>query len=180
MSSERTDDAVRALENALKVAKNEGEAASVQNALQMVQNYKTMREQVERRNREIAEANGKASATQPLLRDATSKEEEAAPPKLASRNSTEFPPRGPHKTLVGKLTAVECGMPAMMDFKLVAANGTTSLHSDNYYKVQFSALGFIPAGELHPCTDIQGMQAKVEFVEVVGTAPVIIAVELRK
>ena len=177
MANQRIDDAVRVLENALHIAKNQAETSSVQNMLEMVQNYKTTRERAEAHNRAIAEATG--GQERQALRDATGKDEVVTPPRLASRKSPSSTP-GVRKTLVGKLTAVQCGMPAVMDLKLVTGSTSTALHSDNYYQVQFSALGFTPEGELHPCSDIEGMQAKVEFVEIPGDASQIIAVELRK
>ena len=178
IASERADDAVRVLENALKVAKDSGETASVENALRMAQNYKDMRERIDERNRTTAEAN--ASAERPVIRDATEKDGETAPPRLVTRKSSEFPPHGIHRILTGKVTSVDCHMPAVLDLKFVVGSNTTALHSDNYYKVQFSALGFTPNGELHPCTDLQGMQAKIEFVEIAGDVHQIVSVELRK
>jgi hypothetical protein len=72
-------------------------------------------------------------------------------------------------------------MPAKMELKLESRGATVVLHSDNYYKVRFSAVGFIPAGELHPCTELEGMRARVEFVEASGSKPgQITSVELQK
>ena len=67
-----------------------------------------------------------------------------------------------------------------MDLKFEGKDGTVALHANNYYKIQFSAMGFVPTGELHPCSDIKGMQARVEFVESTGKAGQITAIELRK
>ena len=71
-------------------------------------------------------------------------------------------------------------MPAVLDAKLTSSGGSTQLHSDNYYRIQFSALGFTPEGELHPCTDLEGATAKVDYVEVSDAGAQIVAVELRK
>jgi hypothetical protein len=43
-----------------------------------------------------------------------------------------------------------------------------SLHSNNYFKIQYTAVNFTPAGELHPCTDLDGVKAHVEFFEASG------------
>jgi hypothetical protein len=71
-------------------------------------------------------------------------------------------------------------MPAVLEAKLVISSGTLQLHSDNYYKIAFSAMGFTPEGELRPCSDLEGSKAKVEYVEISGDTPQIISVELRK
>ena len=177
MASERADDAIRVLDNALKIAKNSAETNAVENALQMMQSYKEMRDRVEQHNRAIAAAS--ADTQPPALRDATEKESESAPPRLASRKAPDLS-HGTRKALIGRITSVECGTPSVLDLKLAAGGNTTALHSDNYYKVQFSALGFTPEGELHPCTDLKGVAAKVEFIDVPGDSPQIVSIELRK
>ncbi|MGB8776178.1 MAG: hypothetical protein WCC78_18740, partial [Terriglobales bacterium] len=65
---------------------------------------------------------------------------------------------------------------------LVAKNKTMTLHSGNYYKIQFTALGFTPKDDLDPCKDLEGKSAKVEYVESSAgpETAYIIAVELHK
>ena len=57
-----------------------------------------------------------------------------------------------------------------------------ALHSGNYYKIEFTSLGFTPKGDLNPCKDIEGMSAKVEYVEssAKSAAPYVVAIELHK
>ena len=52
-----------------------------------------------------------------------------------------------------------------MDLAVKAGGKTISLHSDNYYKISFSALGFQPSSDLKPCSDLQGRPAKIEYQE---------------
>jgi hypothetical protein len=40
-----------------------------------------------------------------------------------------------------------------MELKVEGGGKTLSLHSNNYFKIQFSAVNFTPEGELHPCAD---------------------------
>lgn len=88
---------------------------------------------------------------------------------------------GPHRTLFGRIRNVHCSAPAVMDLDLNAGSKTISLHSGNYYKIQFSALNYSPKGELHPCSDLEGMHAKVEYVEsVANKVNGLIAVQLSK
>jgi len=68
----------------------------------------------------------------------------------------------------GTIRKVHCSQPAILELTVEGDGKTLSLHSNNYFKIQFSALGFTPAGELHPCTDLEGMKARVEFFEAAG------------
>jgi hypothetical protein len=50
-----------------------------------------------------------------------------------------------------------------------------------YFKIQFSAVNFVPNGELHPCSDLEGVHARVEYVESLSKEPgVIVSVEMNK
>jgi hypothetical protein len=73
---------------------------------------------------------------------------------------------GPHRTVTGTIKNVRCLPPAVLDLDVVADGGkTVALHSGNYYRLQFIALGFAPDSDLRPCSDLEGMHAKVEYVE---------------
>ena len=55
--------------------------------------------------------------------------------------------------------------PANMELKKEGDGKMLFLHSNNYFKIQFTALDYTPVGELHPCADLEGMKARVEFFE---------------
>jgi len=59
--------------------------------------------------------------------------------------------------------------------KVVAFNG-------NYNKIEFTALGFTPKGDLSPCRDLEGVSAKVEYVESSAkpATAYVVAIELHK
>jgi hypothetical protein len=68
-----------------------------------------------------------------------------------------------------------------MDFDVEGAGKKIAIHAHNYYTVLFSALNYKPAADLQPCIDLEGMSAKVEYVESASTKTNgLIAVELRK
>ena len=58
----------------------------------------------------------------------------------------------------------------------------TSLYSNNYYKLPFSTLNYVPTGDLDPCKGIEGMKASVEYIDVKGqpVAGQIVSIELSK
>ena len=89
---------------------------------------------------------------------------------------------GPKHEALGVIRGVKCSYPAVIEFKVESTKKTVSLYNNNYYQLEFSALGFTPEGELNPCKDIEGRNARVQYAEssdktVDGQA---VAVELRK
>ena len=77
---------------------------------------------------------------------------------------------------------VHCSYPSVIEFRVEDPKRKVSLYTNNYFKLEFSALGFTPEGSLNPCKGIEGMKARVQYADssdksVDGQA---IAVELRK
>lgn len=72
-----------------------------------------------------------------------------------------LPADGPKHDVVGRIRDVKCSFPAVIEFRVEGAK-SLSFYNNNYYKLDFSALGFTPAGTLQPCSDIDGMKARVE------------------
>ncbi len=178
LEMERGADAIAALRAAGNLAKTPEEVASVQNMLESAQQYLAAREQAEQQNREIQSSvsPGQSSAN---ATPGDSEPPESAPPVLQHR---EDEPHGPQRLVKGTVKNVQCSSPAIMELKVESAGGTISLRSNNYYKIQFTAVNFIPAGELHPCTELEGMKAKVKYFEALdqSAAGGIISIELSK
>ena len=82
---------------------------------------------------------------------------------------------------MGILKAVHCDAP-QLDLTVSSGSNTLALHTDNYYKIQFTTLNFQPNGDLKPCSDLENRPAKVEYVESADKteAPHLVAVELHK
>jgi Tfp pilus assembly protein PilF len=197
MANHREEDAIRVLRNALKVAKSPAAVEQVENAVLMAEQYhqaqKDFQEHTVRETSEEDEAGagsvqsapsedkaGESDGTPPALRRRTEAVREEPAHQVAKRE-TAVVLRGPRRTLVGKIKGVRCSSPAILEFNLEGKDGMTALRSENYYKIEFSATGFVPTGELHPCTEIEGMRAQVQFLEASsGKAGQITAVELRK
>ena len=161
MEMERVKDAVAVLRGALRVAKSPEETAMVQNLLMHAEEYTTARERQTEQDPRVAE-------------------ELQANPQASAAPEEELP-KGPHRFLVGTLQNVQCHTPGI-DLAVSAKGKTMALHSGNYYKIEFSALGFTPKGDLNPCKDIEGMSAKVEYVESSAKPAVayVVAIELHK
>jgi hypothetical protein len=147
----------------------------LQAALQNAERYEASQEQMEQYNRSVSQ-DERSAAQRSTSTDAS---DGSGPPKLARRPAdTRFSDssqpalahheeemRGPHRFVTGTIKNVQCSGLSAMDFVVVAGAHEVGMHSPNYYKIQFSALGFTPAGDMQPCTQIEGRPAKVEFIE---------------
>jgi hypothetical protein len=87
---------------------------------------------------------------------------------------------GPLLFLVGVLKDVHCSPPAL-DLTVTSRGKNVTLHSENYYKIQFTAL-FTQEGDLNPCDDLENRRAKVAYFESTNASetPRLVAVELHK
>ena len=166
MQMERGKDAVAVLHEALRIAKSPEETAMVQNFLVQAERYATARE---RQTAEEVEASTQANAAPT---EESNADADAPPEEL---------PKGPHHFLVGTLRDVQCHA-SKIDLTMTAKGKTMSLHSGNFYQIGFTTLGFVPKGDLNPCKDLEGMSAKVEYVESSAQPPVayVVAIELHK
>jgi hypothetical protein len=84
--------------------------------------------------------------------------------------------------MIGVIRGVQCSDPTVIEFKVEGAKKAVSLYSNNYHKLEITALGFTPEATLNPCTGMEGMKARVQYAEssdktVDGQA---VAIELRK
>jgi cytochrome c-type biogenesis protein CcmH/NrfG len=165
------ENAVRVLNAAAKVAKTPQEVRAVDNLLMNAREYAAEQAQNAEQNRRMHEEAKSASAPGASAQDDI--------PHLAHRK--EFVANGPHHFVVGVLKAVHCDTPRL-DLTVSSGAKTLALHTDNYYKIQFTALNFQPSGPLEPCSDLENRPAKVEYVESAdkAAAPHLIAVELHQ
>lgn len=201
----RADDALRVAKMALAIAKTPEDQAAAHAFLESAQTYQEYLANVERRNqerkaseaatRQLAESQNTPAdqrapedngAHPPILRhrdelrkEAVTDDKNAPPPALRHRPEDS---RGPRDTLEGKIISVKCSSPAVMELTLEAGGRAVALHTDNYFKVEYTARNFTPSGELDPCTQIQGMNARIIFYNIKGRpyAGELISVQLRK
>jgi hypothetical protein len=157
----RGQDAVDVLREATKLAHGAAEIKAVNDLLRNAQGY----------------ADAQAEALRLAERD------KAGPASLSSAQN-DVKDRfvaGRHRSLVGVLRDVRCES-ARIDLTVEAGSQRVQLHSENYYKVDYSILNLPPFSELNPCEQLEGRAAKVEYVESADGADVarVLAVELRK
>jgi tetratricopeptide (TPR) repeat protein len=171
MQMERGRDAVAVLHETLRIAKTPQETAMVQNFLTQVESYAGARQrQAEPISRMAEESDGRVETN--VSRGEINVKADAI---------EEAVPEGPHRFLIGTLENVHCNPPGI-NLTIDAKGKTVALHSGNYYKIGFTALGFTPKDDLDPCRDLEGKPAKVEYVESSATPPTayVLAIEIHK
>jgi tetratricopeptide (TPR) repeat protein len=151
MEQQRFNDAVRVLEAAKAVAKTPQEANIVEARLGQAQLFKG---EMEKAKKLVSEE----TTVEPVQSSSTS----AAYQGPVYKHPTEKP-HG--KTLVaqGVIHGVKCSYPAVIELQVAGAKSTVKLYNNNYYQIEFSALNFTPQGDIHPCSDLEGSKAKVQY-----------------
>lgn len=167
VTMQRPEAAIQVLQAAAKMAKTPQEIIQVNNFLMSVQTFAS----AQQRQSEMQKQVGQAQVDVQTEVDST--------PALAHR--AKFVPKGPHHFLIGVLKDVRCNNPEL-DLTVTSTVKNLSLHADNYYQIQFTALNFAPQGDLNPCKDLEGRPAKVEYVESADESvnPHVLSVELHK
>jgi tetratricopeptide (TPR) repeat protein len=162
--------AVNVARETAKLAKTPAENQAAQNELVRVLQYADYQERVGGRTQEIKD---ETSASQIEVTSSV-----VAPRPLLQK---QFVPSGPHHFLVGVLKNVRCA-DSGMDLTVASGEKILPLRSDNYYKIEFTALNVQLRGDLKPCTDLENRPAKVEYVESADKSdiPHLIAVEIHK
>lgn len=170
MQMERSKDAITVLQNAMKLTKSPEETAMVQSQLESIQQYQAARESAERDYQRSVQEN------------AAAQQSEAEPQSVAAEANPSEDKHGPRRSARGTLKNVRCPQGTVMQLNLESVGKQMSLRARNYYKVEFTALGFTPSADLNPCKDLEGMKAKVEFFEAADKASEgqIISIKLSK
>jgi tetratricopeptide (TPR) repeat protein len=155
MTMEKGDSAVQVLHAASKLAKSPEESQMVDNALMHAEEYAAAQKQFAEEKEQMEKDEAASEASVQTTSSVT-------PPQLKRR--PEFKAKGPHKFLVGVLKEVHCDNP-VLDLTVNSNGKLVPLQADNYYKIQFTALGVQPEKEFNPCVDLENRPAKVEYVE---------------
>jgi tetratricopeptide (TPR) repeat protein len=167
MQMGRGKDAVTVIRNAIHLASSPAETAMAENFLMHAQEFAQSQEQSRQSSEQITSETTTVAASH-------------VPPTDSSPTHDEPLPTGPHHFLVGVLKNVHCTTPAM-DLNVTSGGKTLGLHANNYFKVEYSVLDVTLKGDLHPCADLEGRSAKVEYVESSNKSDAaLVAIEIHK
>ena len=159
MEQERYDDSLQVLRAAAAIARSPLEIDVVQRVIRQVQQQEVQMEEAKHRPPEaqiqttvVTEAQGSSQATNALANGVESK----------PKHPTETP-HGQMHVVRGVIRGVTCGYPAVLSLRVESGTRKVSLYNNNYYKVDYSAANFTPKGDVHPCDDLEGTKAEVEY-----------------
>ncbi len=184
MQMGRGSDALSVIQTAMAIASSPQDKASAQNLLAQAEQYATAQEsakQASRRAREQRKSD--ASAVSPSAEEKTAagqQSETAEIPRLQRIGPAGAALRGSRLAVNGIVKDVHCLEPARLDLKVNSGGQLVALHTENYFKVDFTAGNFTPKGELKPCTDLEGVRARIEYVRSAAGKGQIVSVEMWK
>lgn len=166
MSLDRGDDAVSVLQALVKASDKPGEVARARQKIARIGQAAAARAQHAAREKAQTEAQAR---------------EALEVVELGPRHPTE-PTTGPRHEALGVIRAVACSYPAAIELRVEGEKKAVFLYSNNYFKLDISALGFTPEASLNPCTGMEGMKARVQYAESSDKTidGQIVAIELRK
>ncbi len=150
---DRYKDAILVLKSSTGLAKTPDEATKLDTRIKQLEQQQAQRAP--------AEAGSKSARPEYTgdIAAATTKKTVSLP---APKHPTETP-LGPKQTAQGVIKAVQCTDPSEIELKVEEGGKEVSLYSNNYYDIPFRASNYTPEGEIHPCTDLEGMKASIQY-----------------
>ena len=145
--------AINVLAASTKVARTPEETAALQIRIKELEGFLGRRGQAAKATQQVTE-NVRIPATDMTIHNSAI----ASKPKHPAEQ-----PHGPKHIVTGVIRGVQCTYPAVIEFKVEAAGKSFDVYSNNYFKVDFTAANFAPKEDIHPCADLEGLKARVEY-----------------
>lgn len=170
---DRAGEAVALAQRSLAAATSDADRAAVQSFLTQAARYQTYVAEKHRYEEESAAAQKKWQEEQSRRAQELKAEEEAAKKSEAEQKNGKPPSKTPSRparraSLVGKIVDVTCGPPAILMMAVRTADGSVSLHANNYFKIEFYTLTWKPPDDFQPCLHLTGLSVKVTYEAVDG------------
>lgn len=159
LEQEKYDDSTAVLRAAAAMAKSPLEVAVVQRMLEQVQQQRAEAEQWKGGS---TQAPGTVHTTV-ILKGSGRVHVDASNPALPELQHPTETPHGAMMTAEGVIHGVHCSYPVVIELQLEGAGKKLSLYNNNYYHIDYSASNFTPQGDIHPCQELEGMKAKVDY-----------------
>jgi Tfp pilus assembly protein PilF len=187
VSNQQYDAAMSVLKAASHVAKTPEQVASVQARMEQIEQYEAM---AQSRQTEKVVGTQTAATVVTDTRTMTITSSDGSKFVLRPKSPQDTPaypteaPTGRRHIARGTLRSVHCSYPTILTLSVDPSGKTPVilLYRNDFNQIEFTATNFAPKGDLNPCTDIEGLKAKVEYAEVSdkSVAGQIISVELSK
>ncbi|HEY2470630.1 MAG TPA: tetratricopeptide repeat protein [Terracidiphilus sp.] len=169
-AADRYADAIKVLQSAVKLARNPGETAMVQNRIDQLNHVQQMKTRTgeERPKYEAQQANAQVQTVSEVGVVPESKYPDEA--------------KGPKHSFIGVMRDVTCSYPSVLQFRVEGAKSMIKVYNNKFSKIDLTVIGFTPKGSLNPCTDFNGMKARVQYAETTDKSVdgQVFAIELRK
>lgn len=164
----RSAEAITVLQAATKLARNPGELAMVESRIDQINRFQQSEQQ--RRN------------TDSLQPDPTSNQQVVT--VIHDDDTPKHPAEanGPKHSLLGVMRNVTCSYPSVLELRVEGDKASVTVYSNNFTKISLTVVGFTPQGSMNPCTDFNGMKARVQYAETTDKTVdgQVFAIELRK
>ena len=188
VNTRQYDSAVHVLQAAIHVAKTPDETALVQNRIEEIAQYQASVAQNRQAESEAAAPTATSTIIDTRTMTITGNDGSKFVVKAsATQGGPKYPteaPMGPHHTARGVLANVKCSYPTVVTLSINPGGSAPaiSLYRNDFSQIEFTATNFTPKGTINPCTDIEGLKAKVEYAEVSdkSIAGQILSIELSK
>jgi tetratricopeptide (TPR) repeat protein len=179
----RDDDALRVLDTARPLAKDPSQTTMIDETAHQMNAVKEARLEA----LSVSAQTGSQTAEQTTPHAAIASVQKPHG-KLDIIPNIQLPPHpsvsadAPRHQARGVIHGVRCGAPSVLEFQLQNNGKTTFLYSNNYFNVPFSAANYTPEGEMHPCIELEGKNARITYAEAADTtaAGEIISVEISR
>jgi tetratricopeptide (TPR) repeat protein len=188
VNTRQYDSAVHVLQAAIHVAKTPDETALVQNRIEEIAQYQASVAQNRQAESEAAAPTATSTIIDTRTMTITGNDGSKFVVKAsATQGGPKYPteaPTGPHHTARGVLANVKCSYPTVVTLSVNPGGNAPaiSLYRNDFSQIEFTATNFTPKGNINPCTDLEGLKAKVEYAEVSdkSIAGQILSIELSK
>ncbi|HEY7856657.1 MAG TPA: DUF1570 domain-containing protein [Terriglobales bacterium] len=181
MDAQKFDAATQVLTLAKTYAKTAEETSQADQMLSEIAGYSAEKASVDKFNQQAAALRQREAALNSQAEDTSATAALVPVPILVRTDPNPKPkPVGPAQSVLGQVQSVYCSGTNGMDIALNIGDKTSVFHSDDYFKVAFTAVNFTPKGLLQPCQQLEGLNAKIDFVPSTDpqVAGVIVAVHL--
>jgi tetratricopeptide (TPR) repeat protein len=153
MAMENYDEAIRWAERALALASTDADTYNAESMLSRIAGER------ERKRQEKAD---KENFTR-QARQMEQRQSEAAEMKKQLAPDIK---KGPPGKVIGVIKSVQCGYPAIMDILLDSDGKQQKFRAENYYKIDYEAIGGPGRTEFEPCEELQGKRVEIDFLSV--------------
>ena len=194
MEQNRPEDAIDVLKAAEHVTTDPAQLAILEQRIQQLQQYEGSLETPEARFANTSASTNETAgvSSKPEVRETFTTEHGRLVIENGGTNAN-FPPdgsTGPRRTVSGIVHDVKCYYPSVLSLVVqpvdqdpnAQSGAPLKLYMNDYSKVGFYTMNFKPAADLKPCTEIEGMKARIDYAQVTdkSAAGQILKVELSR